>query len=663
MDLIDSASSDSGERVVAGVVAMGGQHKLDNVDGVVSVKDSGDCYVDNSFVGVEKIRNVVENVENVATENVVTENVVENVENVVTKQTSDGVGCKSDGWCCENGVDNLDVIAVHNEVVKSGCHNYRGCRIPVRSGLNIPVWKQCLRDYSDKRVVSFLEYGWPLGVTKPVEPFPPAKNHTGALHFSKQVDQYLADQVSKGRVLGPFSQPIFPGSVLSPLNTVPKKGSVERRVILDLSYPPGSGLSVNDAIPKDSYLGVPGRLHLPSVDNLVSLVKIQGKGCLLYKRDLKQAYRQIPIDPGDMHLVGYCHKRQVFYDRVFSMGLRSSCQGCQRMTDAVVYIFDIRGFKAVNYIDDIAGAESGQRATEGFVVLSQLLSELGLVESTSKACEPNVIMSFLGIEFNTVTGTLSIPDAKLQEILLLLRKWLGRSRATKKQVQSVIGSLNFMAACVRPGRVFMARLINCLRGMPDAAAVKLSPCFQQDIKWWSIFAPRFNGVALMPLSDWSSPDAGVACDACLLGCGGWNEEECQYFHSPFPHFISSQSLHINALELLTLVVAIRLWGSQWRGKRIKLYCDNYTSVIVINTGKSKDVFLQSCLREICYLSACLECEFRAVHLPGASNRLPDLLSRWELSDTHRQKIFKATSHLPTKYCSVSEELFNFSHEW
>ena len=45
------------------------------------------------------------------------------------------------------------------------------------------------------------------------------------------------------------------GFVLSPLNTVGKRDSEERRVIVDLSWP--CGHSVNDGIPSDSYLGEP----------------------------------------------------------------------------------------------------------------------------------------------------------------------------------------------------------------------------------------------------------------------------------------------------------------------------------------------------------------------------------------------------------------------
>jgi hypothetical protein len=48
----------------------------------------------------------------------------------------------------------------------------------------------------------------------------------------------------------PFNDPI----ALSPLHSVPKKDSSERRVIVDLSFPEGE--SVNLGILKDEYLGL-----------------------------------------------------------------------------------------------------------------------------------------------------------------------------------------------------------------------------------------------------------------------------------------------------------------------------------------------------------------------------------------------------------------------
>ena len=56
---------------------------------------------------------------------------------------------------------------------------------------------------------------------------------------------------------------------------------------------------MNDAVPKDTYMGEPLKLRLPTVDSLITIIKYLGAGCLLFKRDLKKAYRQIPVDPGD----------------------------------------------------------------------------------------------------------------------------------------------------------------------------------------------------------------------------------------------------------------------------------------------------------------------------------------------------------------------------
>ena len=93
------------------------------------------------------------------------------------------------------------------------------------------------------------------------------------------------------------------GFVLSPLNTVEKRDSEERRVIVDLSWP--SGHLVNDGTPSDSYLGAPLSLRYPTIDDIVHAVVTLGRGCYLYKRDLRKAYRQFPVDPKDYPFLGY----------------------------------------------------------------------------------------------------------------------------------------------------------------------------------------------------------------------------------------------------------------------------------------------------------------------------------------------------------------------
>ena len=75
----------------------------------------------------------------------------------------------------------------------------------------------------------------------------------------------------------------------------------------------------------------------------------------------------------------------------------------------------------------------------------------------------------------------------------------------------------------------------------------------------------FNRVSMMLMEEWSTPDELCACDACPSGCGGITQSE--YFHEEFPPNISQLNMHINALELLTIVVALKIWGNRLKGKK------------------------------------------------------------------------------------------------
>ena len=95
------------------------------------------------------------------------------------------------------------------------------------------------------------------------------------------MDHHVAKETILGATLGPFTHnPLDSKLIVSPLQTVDKKGSCNRRVVMDLSYPEGQ--SVNEGIPKDQYQGELVQLKYPSIDNLVDLVRQKGVGCKLF---------------------------------------------------------------------------------------------------------------------------------------------------------------------------------------------------------------------------------------------------------------------------------------------------------------------------------------------------------------------------------------------
>ncbi|RLC09102.1 MAG: hypothetical protein DRI57_22775, partial [Deltaproteobacteria bacterium] len=68
----------------------------------------------------------------------------------------------------------------------------------------------------------------------------------------------------------------------------------------------------------------------------------------------------------------------------------------------------------------------------------------------NKADHPSSRLAFLGIWFDTIKMTMEVTPERLVEINALTAVWLNKESATVKEVQSLIGKLNFVAKCVIP---------------------------------------------------------------------------------------------------------------------------------------------------------------------------------------------------------------------
>lgn len=202
-----------------------------------------------------------------------------------------------------------------------------------------------------------------MGYLYDVHCFPSSnfRSHSGALNFWPEMHSYLQGELTRQSVVGPFTSVSFHnGMALSSLNTVPKKDTTDRRVILDLSWPPGT--SVNDGILPNVVDGSEFQLSYPTVDTIAALVVQKGPGCLIYKHDLKRAYWQFREDPYDFPSLGFKWDDLYFFDIALPMGLRSAAMACQRITNAVSYICEQHGFDVLNYLDDFQGVETPDNA-------------------------------------------------------------------------------------------------------------------------------------------------------------------------------------------------------------------------------------------------------------------------------------------------------------
>ena len=536
-----------------------------------------------------------------------------------------------------------------NAVSVSGSCNALGLKIPVPCFWDLNKLGELMGDYRDRKALEYLKYGWPISHDGRRYNTEKVNNWAGAILNKGDVQDYLKNELKYGSVIGPFqSNPFIQEAGISPLNTRDKKDSVEKRIILDLSFP--EGLAINEGIDKTKYLGLEITWKLPTVDTLANLMVMKGVGSLLFKRDLRRYYRQIFVDPADVAKLGYYLDDLLYFDTTLPMGMTSSCYIAQRVSSIITFIMQQRGYSCVNYIDDLGGVDTPDKAMLAFESLGSLLDDVGILESKAKACEPATAMVFLGIKLDSIKQTVSIDNERLTQIKELTAAWLDKSTASIKELQSLIGVLSFAASCVREGRLFFSRLLNLLKECNKS--IMLSDEVKKDIRWWHEFLVDYNGVSLIPSQVWSSPDMEISTDSCLTGCGAVSKNH--FMHFEIPENIKSEGRYINQFELYAVLIAVREWREEIANLNVLLYCDNKTTVQVLQSGRVSCPFMQKCLREIRFHSAKFNFRVRAVYLNTSDNRVADCLSRWHLSSNYSKTFIDLTQNLKLTETSVKD---------
>ena len=115
-----------------------------------------------------------------------------------------------------------------------------------------------------------------------------------------------------------------------------------------------------------------------------------------------------------------------------------------------------------------------------------------------------------------------LPRDKLDDALNLVTRFASRKKVTLRELQSLIGTLNFACKVIVPGRPFLRRLIDLTIGInwPNFH-IRLNNEARLDLAAWLIFLQRFNGVSVLLNEHWiSSEKLELFTDASNLGFAG-----------------------------------------------------------------------------------------------------------------------------------------------
>ena len=313
------------------------------------------------------------------------------------------------------------------------------------------------------------------------------------------MDAKLAKELDAHRLAGPFSSPPFPVFRVSPLGLVPKKVEGEFRLIHHLSFPKGSSLI--DGISTDLT-----SVSYATVEDAIRRIKTVGPGCFLAKTDIKNAFQIIPIRPQDYNLLGICWRGLYYYDRCMPMGFSSSCKTFEIFSTAIEWIAQnkLHITHILHLLDDFLiispREELCQKQLDLFLTLC---SYLGIPMAPEKTVGPSQIISFAGIELDSILMEARLPQEKLDKCQTLISAFLTRRKVSLQEIQSLTGLLNFACSVVVPGRAFLRRLIDLTIGVRRPHfQIRLSREVKAVLNVWQKFLSGFNGRSFFLSDDW-----------------------------------------------------------------------------------------------------------------------------------------------------------------
>ena len=525
-----------------------------------------------------------------------------------------------------------ELVYIYSRVKASGLPNAMLERIPVPSNLNIQAWEHYLGILGDRhRVLDFIRYGFPTGYAGPVSDTVGVQNHPSATEYPHHVQEFIEKELDLRGIVGPFDAPPFsPWCHVSHLMTREKGDKSKRRIITDMTFP--SHASVNAYIVKNGVYGMEQEHSLPTVDALARDLSTISQDACLATVDVSRAYKNFVSDPLDWPLLCFEWDKSYYCDLSMPFGARASSFHMQSIANCITDVLRAEGIHCYMYLDDLVILSPNREvATRDYHRACQLLQELGLPEAMDKAQPPARSIKWLGVIIDAENRTLSVPADKLKEILDHVEVVYQKAFITKKQLQSLLGHLLFVAKCVKPARVFVSRLLNALRDM-KGVRTRVDEEMRRDLDWFRQFGEVWNGTSIIPQP---APTKVLLVDACLTGIGGTDGQRA---YGQQIIGVADERTHITELEALNVVVALHtLLGPADRGTHVRVRCDNKAAVAALTSGRALNPMLQECARAAWMVQAVLDVDLSYDHIPGVDNEVADALSRAHLGPAHHRK--------------------------
>lgn len=419
---------------------------------------------------------------------------------------------------------------------------------------------------------------------------------------------------------------------IQPLHCIIKEGK-KPRLVIDLSR------NLNDHLQLDHF-------QYASVEDAVETA---WPNCWFGKLDLTNCFLSFPLHPSVRPFFCFRFDGKLYQFRHMPFGLNTAPRMCTQLLSVVAFALSQKNNIHVRYLDDFfLIGDTANEVCEQLESATETMHSFGLVVNPSKTEGPSQVLSFLGIELDSVKQTLSCTPARVAELTGLLQSLRRKRVVTRHDAESLIGKLSFAAQVLPGARPFMRRMLDTVhacRSKRRSTPIHIDPSFRADVRFWLHHLSDWNGT-----QTWRSSRTApfvFASDASLHGFGFYLES------TPTPSTVDSstwpQPLQLGATfsgtyatehaqyhqshtqiawcELVAVVAALRTYAPYLMNQSVQFIVDNSTDVHIINRQATRSKGLAGLLRQLYSIALQHNIRIHAVHRPGVENTLADFLSR------------------------------------
>lgn len=301
-------------------------------------------------------------------------------------------------------------------------------------------------------------------------------------------------------------------------------------------------------------------------------------GIFMSKIDLKDAYHLIPIHSESRKFLRFNWNNKLYEYCCLPFGLSTAPRIFTKIMRVVIKKLRESGNLSVIYLDDILLFGTNYNSClKSTLQTKRLLIQLGFILSEKSELVPSQKIEYLGLNFDSIAMTISLPERKIIKIIQLCKSFQKSDFYSIQKIAEFLGLLVSATPAIKYSPLYTRQLeiekteALILNNQNFSSKMSLSSESLSDIAWWQAHANMNNNI----ISD--NFDMIIETDASLTGWGAnfngistrghWTPEEAK--------------LHINILELKAVENALQTFVKK-SNSVILLRVDNTTAISYIN---------------------------------------------------------------------------------